>query len=175
MATVLQLAAHYEKTGNAALLLKLAAYSEELLIYYLNQVPCIFAFRLADNEANKKRGRVGKNSGFRQGVRNPNFIPDGSQAKTKNANSTRYYDLGKQHWRSWKRGNIISVTAFWSVAENKFVDTPEEAGIVAGKAFKAAPKEKPTLNPERASRTAKRETQKREREKVRTRRQLRTA
>lgn len=171
MSTLLQLASAYEKQGNAALLLKLAKYSEALLLSYLDQVPCIFAYRLADTEENQKRGRVGKLSGFRQGVRNPNFIPAGKQAKTK-SRSTKYFDLGRQAWRSWKRGNVVSVTAFWSVERNEFVDTPEEAGIVAGKPFQAAPKAKPEVNKARAERTAKRETAKREREKIRNRRAL---
>lgn len=173
MKTVLQLANSYEAAGDEARLLRLAKYSEQLLIYYLNQVPVIFAYRRADNKKNRARGIVGQNSGFRQGVRNPAFIPDGLEAKTQQANSSKYFDLGRQAWRMWRKGNVISVTAFWSVAENKFVDTPEEAGIVAGKPFTAAPKERPTINPQRAARTAKREAVKREREKVRTRRQLR--
>lgn len=173
MATVLQLAAQYEAAGDTARLLKLAKYSETLLIYYLNQVPCIFAFRRADTAANRKRGIVGQNSGFRQGVRNPAFIPNGEEAGTKTASSTKYYDQGRQAWRMWRRGNVISVTGFWSVADNTFVDTPELAGIVAGVPFQAAPKERPTLDPARKARTEKREAAKREREKVKTRRQLR--
>jgi len=149
---LLTLASHYERTGQTARMLKLAKYSEELLLYYLNQVPCIFAYRLADTESNRKRGIVGQNSGFRQGVRNPNFIPSGKQAKRK-GNTTRYYDLGREAWRSWRRGNVISVTAFWSVELEKFVDTPEEAGIVRGKEFDAKPKREPKTNPAREAAT----------------------
>ncbi len=173
MTTLLQLASHYEKRGNAALLLKLAQYSESLLLDYLDQVPCIFAYRLADTEENQKRGRVGRLSGFRQGVRNPNFIPATLQATT-TSRSTKYYDLGRQAWRSWRRGAIVSVTAFWSVELGEFVDTPEEAGITAGKPFAAAPKEKPAVSAERKQRTAKREADKRQREKTRNRRLLRS-
>jgi hypothetical protein len=172
MATLLHLATHYEKHGNTALLLKLAKYSEQLLVDYLDQVPCIFAYRYADNEENQRRNRVGRLSGFRQGVRNPNFIPAALQALTA-GRSSRYYDLGRQAWRSWRRGNLISVTAFWSVERQEFVDTPEEAGIVAGKPFEAAPKEKPVVNVARAARTAKREAVKQQREKTRNRRLLR--
>lgn len=163
MVALLTLASHYERTGQTARMLKLAKYSEELLLYYLNQVPCIFAYRLADTESNRKRGIVGQNSGFRQGVRNPNFIPSGKQAKRK-GNTTRYYDLGREAWRSWRRGNVISVTAFWSVELEKFVDTPEEAGIVRGKEFDAKPKREPKTNPAREARNAKREKAKRDRE-----------
>lgn len=173
MATLLELASHYEKRANAALLVRLAKYSEQLLLDYLDQVPCIFAYRLADNEENQKRGRVGRLSGFRQGVRNPAFIPAGLQAKTP-GRSTKYYDLGRQAWRSWRRGAIVSVTAFWSAEQQQFVDTPEQAGIVAGKPFAAVPKENPTVSAARKQRTAKREADKRQREKTRNRRLLRS-
>lgn len=173
MDTLLELARHYEKRSNTALLVRLAKYSERLLLDYLDQVPCIFAYRLADNEENQKRGRVGRLSGFRQGVRNPAFIPAALHAKS-TSRSTKYYDLGRQAWRSWRRGAIVSVTAFWSVERQQFVDTPEEAGIVAGKPFAAAPKEKPTVSQARAARTAKREADKRQREKTRNRRLLRS-
>jgi len=170
--TLLQLANHYERTGQTARLLKLAKYSEKLLLYYLNQVPVIFAFRLADTEENRQRGRVGQNSGFRQGVRNPNYIPEEARAKSKSS-STRYYDMGRQAWRSWRPGNVISVTAFWSEAEQRFVDTPEQAGITAGKEFQARPRLDPVKNPARAERTAKREARKRERETIRNANRLR--
>jgi hypothetical protein len=173
MATLLELASHYEKRAHTALLVKLAKYSEQLLLDYLDQVPCVFAYRLADTEENQKRGRVGRLSGFRQGVRNPAFIPASLQAKS-TSRSSKYYDLGRQAWRSWRRGAIVSVTAFWSVERQEFVDTPEQAGITAGKPFAAAPKEKPVVSAERKQRTAKREAAKRQREQTRNRRLLRS-
>jgi hypothetical protein len=115
---------------------------------------------------------VGRNSGFRQGVRNPEFIPAAKQAKTK-ANSSRYYDLGRQAWRSWRPGNVVSVTAFWSVWEGAFVDTPEAAGIVGQKPFGVIPMVEPVIDEAKAKRTEKREATKRAREQTRTKRALR--
>ena len=164
---LLRLAADAQRRGDKALLVKLAAYSERQLIYYLNQVPVIFQFRLADTADNRRRKRVGRVSGFGQGVRNLNYVPEAQHPATKSSRSTRYYDLGRQNWRSWKSGNIISVTAFWSEADGAFVDTPELAGITKGKEFSTKPATKPVLNPGRSDRAAKRETAKREREKIR--------
>lgn len=168
---LLQLANHYEATGQTARLLRLAQYSEQLLREYLDQVPVIFAYRRADNPENQRRGIVGQNSGFRQGVRNPNFIPAEHRARTKGT-STKYYDLGRQAWRSWRPGNVITVTAFWSVEEGKYVDTPEEAGIVEGAPFTAAPLLSPKVNEARIKRNATREATRKEREKTAVRRAL---
>ncbi|MDF7810751.1 hypothetical protein [Hymenobacter sp. YC55] len=140
-----------------------------MLLYYLNQVPCVFAFRLADTKENRARGRVGQLSGFRTGVRNPNFIPSTQRAKSKSAGKTRYYDQGRQSWRSWRPGLLVSVTAFWSEELQAFVDTPQEAGILAGKEFEAKPAKEPKQDAKRAERAAKREAAKREREKIRKR------
>lgn len=169
---LLQLANKLEAAGQMARLAKLGAYSEAELRKYLDLVPCIFAYRRADNDANRRSGRVGRNSGFRQGVRNPAFIPAEKQAKTK-GNSTRYYDLGRQAWRSWRAGNVVSVTAFWSVFGNEYVDTPEAAGLQGQKPFGPVPMTEPQLNPERAARTAPRTATKTKREQTSTKRALR--
>lgn len=169
---LLKLAGKLEATGQTARLAKLGAYSEAELRKYLDIAPVIFAYRLADNEANRKRGRAGRNSGFRQGVRNPEFIPAGKQARTKGT-STRYYDLGRQAWRSWRSGNVVSVTAFWSVFENAFVDSPEAAGVAGQKPFGVVPMTEPVIDKEKEKRTAKREATKRARETTRTTRALR--
>ncbi|TGE08250.1 hypothetical protein [Hymenobacter fodinae] len=163
---LLRLADYYERRENEQKLLQLAKYSEKLLLYYLNQVPCVFAYRLADTPENRKRGRAGQLSGYRTGVRNPNFIPASKQAKT-NGFGTRYYDEGRQNWRSWRSGNLVTVTAFWSVEQQRFVETPEEAGIVAGVEFKAKPLREPVVSQAKADRIAKREAAKRERETIR--------
>jgi hypothetical protein len=172
MSQLLKLATQFEAAGQSAQLLKLGQYSEAQLRHYLDQVPCIFGYRYADNPVNRKRKRVGRSSGFRQGVRNPNFIPAEKHAATKGT-STKYYDLGRQAWRMWRAGHIITVTAFWSVELLQFVDTPEEAGIVGGKPFSAAPAEEPTINTARAARTAKREATKNRRDSVTLARALR--
>ncbi len=169
---LLRLANKLAASGQTARLAKLGAYSEAELRKYLDVAPCIFAYRLADNPENERRGRAGRNSGFRQGVRNPEFIPAGKQAKTKST-STRYYDLGRQAWRSWRAGNVVSVTAFWSVFENAYVDTPEAAGLQGQKPFGVVPMTEPKIDDARAKRTEKREATKRQRETTRTTRALR--
>lgn len=169
---LLQLAGKLEAAGQTARLAKLGAYSEAELRKYLDIAPVIFAYRLANNPENKRRGRVGRNSGFRQGVRNPEFIPAAKQAKTK-GNSTRYYDLGRQAWRSWRAGNVVSVTAFWSVFEGAFVDSPEAAGIAGQKPFGVIPMTEPVIDEAKQQRTASREATKRSREQTRTTRALR--
>jgi hypothetical protein len=172
---VRRLAKAAAKRGDKVLLAKLAKYSEQLLIFYLNQVPCIFQFQLADTPDNRRRKRVGRMSGFRQGVRNLNYVPeDKHPASQSTRRSTRYYDLGRQDWRSWQSGKIVSVTAFWSEADGAFVDTPELAGIVKGKEFTSKPASKPQLNPGRAARNAKREAAKREREQIRSKGRLKS-
>jgi hypothetical protein len=155
--------------GNARELLRLAAYSESQFVYYANQVPVIFQFVYCDNEENKRKGRVGKSSGFRQGVRNLNFVPAAQHPSTPGSRDGRkvrvYYDLGRQRWRSFRKGNLRTISAFWSVAEQRFVDTPEEAGIVRGKEYEAAPSSPAEINPDREARTAKRAAARKEREK----------
>ena len=169
---LLRLANKLEAAGQTARLAKLGSYSETELRKYLDIAPCIFAYRLADNPANKRRGRAGRNSGFRQGVRNPAFIPTAKQAKT-TGTSTRYYDLGRQAWRMWRRGNVVSVTAFWSVFDGAFVDSPEAAGLAGQKPFGVIPMSEPVIDEAKAKRTAAREATKRSREQTRTTRALR--
>ncbi len=169
---LVKLAVLAEKRKDARLYAKLAKFSEALLIFYLNQVPCIFQYRLANTPDNRRRKRVGKMSGYRQGVRNLNYVPAGQHPASTTKRSTRYYDLGRQNWRAWASGNVVSVTAFWSDADQAFVDTPELAGIVKGKPFSSKPATKPELNPGRAARTAKREAAKRERETIRNNNRL---
>lgn len=170
---LVKLAVLAEKRQDKRLYAKLAKFSEALLLFYLNQVPCIFQYRLANTPDNKRRKRAGKMSGYRQGVRNLNYVPKTQHPATKSSGSTRYYDLGRQDWRAWASGNIVSVTAFWSEADQAFVDTPELAGIVAGKPYTSKPATKPELNPGRAARNAKREAAKRERETIRNKNRLR--
>lgn len=156
----LKLAADAIARGNPRELLRLAAYSESQFVYYANQVPVIFLFVYCDNEENKEKKRIGKSSGFRQGVRNLNFVPAAQHPAIPGGRDGRpvriYYDLGRQKWRSFRRGNLRSISAFWSVAENRFVDTPEEAGIERGKEFDAQPDQPAQINEARAARNVKR-------------------
>lgn len=155
--------------GDRAELLRLAAYSEEQFVYYTNQVPVIFAYARADNQENRRRGIVGQNSGFRQGVRNLNYVPVANHPATTSEQPTgftiRYFDLGRQAWRSYRTGNLITISAFWSESEGQFVDTPELAGIVRGKPFESSPGSGAAQrNEERAARSAARQSRQRQRE-----------
>ncbi len=167
----LKLAAEAVARANPRELLRLAAYSESQFVYYANQVPVIFQFVYADNAENKRKKRVGKSSGFRQGVRNLNFVPAAQHPATPGSRDARparvYYDLGRQQWRSFRRGNLRTISAFWSVELGRFVDTPEEAGIARGKEFDAAPDSPAEINEARATRTAKRAEQRKGREQAR--------
>jgi len=173
----LQLVAQVEARADAAEWLRLAAYSEALFVYYANQVPVIFAFKRADNEQNRALGIAGQNSGHRQGVRNLNYVPAGQHPAAVSAaplgGTIRYYDLGRQKWRSYRKGNLISISAFWSEAEQRFVDTPEQAGIAEGEPFQSAPRNGAAqIDEARQARAEAR--QQRTRERAREREQLRT-
>lgn len=163
----LKLATEAVARADARELLRLAAYSESQFVYYANQVPVIFQFVYANNEKNKNLKRVGKSSGFRQGVRNLNFVPAAQHPATPGSREARparvYYDLGRQQWRSFRKGNLRAISAFWSVAEARFVDTPEAAGIARGKEFDASPDRPAEINETRAARTAKRAEQRKAR------------
>lgn len=164
----LKLATEAVARADARELLRLAAYSESQFVYYANQVPVIFQFVYADNAENRRKKRVGRSSGFRQGVRNLNFVPDAQHPATPGGRDARparvYYDLGRQQWRSFRKGNLRTISAFWSVAEGRFVDTPEAAGIERGKEFDAAPGQPAAINEARATRTAKRAEQRKSRQ-----------
>lgn len=163
-----QLVAQVVARGDAAEWVRLAAYSEAQFVYYANQVPVIFSFSRADNPENRARGIVGQNSGFRQGVRNLNYVPEvqhpaGGKAEPRGA-TIRYYDRGRQKWRSYRKGNLLSISAFWSEAEQRFVDTPEEAGIARGVPFQATPRNgAATIDEARQQRSAARQARQRER------------
>ena len=165
----LHLTQQVEQRGDAAEWLRLAAYSEAQFVYYANQVPVIFAYQRADNEANQRRGIVGKNSGFREGVRNLNYVPAGqhpAQGSAQPLGSTiRYYDKGRQRWRSYRKGNLLTISAFWSEELQQFVETPEQAGIVRGVPFQSTPRNGAAqINEARAARSAARQARQRSRE-----------
>jgi hypothetical protein len=172
-----QLVAQVEARANPAELLRLAAYSEALFVYYANQVPVIFAYKRANNAENKARGIVGHNSGFRQGVRNLNYVPTADHPSGGSAeplgSTIRYYDKGRQAWRSYRKGNLLTISAFWSEELQRYVDTPEEAGIVRGVPFQAKPSKGAVERDEsRAARTESRQQRQKSREA--DRRQQRT-
>ena len=156
--------------GDAAELVRLAAYSEFLFVYYANQVPVIFAYARADNPENEARGIVGQNSGFRQGVRNLNYVPAGQHpagggSEQPLGQTIPYYDLGRKQWRAYRKGNLLSISAFWSEDEQAFVDTPELAGIVRGVPFQSAPRNgAASIDEARAARSAARQARQRGRE-----------
>jgi hypothetical protein len=165
----LQLVAQVAARGDAAEWVRLAAYSEAQFVYYANQVPVIFAYARADNEENRARGIVGQNSGFRQGVRNLNYVPAGQHpaqgSEQPLGHSVRYYDMGRQRWRSYRKGNLLSISAFWSEAEQRFVDTPEQAGIARGVPFESAPRNGAAqINEARQQRSEARQARQRSRE-----------
>jgi hypothetical protein len=160
--------------ADAAELVALAAYSEAQFVYYANQVPVIFAYQRADNPENRARGIVGQNSGFRQGVRNLAYVPIGQHPAEGSmeplGNTIRYYDLGRQQWRSYRKGNLLTISAFWSEQDQKFVDTPEEAGIARGVPFQSAPRNgAATINEARQARSDARQARQRQREADRQR------
>lgn len=155
--------------ADAAELVRLAAYSEALFVYYANQVPVIFAYARADNDENQARGIVGQNSGFRQGVRNLNYVPAAQHPAGGSAEplgmTIRYYDLGRQQWRSYRKGNLLTISAFWSEDEQRFVDTPEQAGIARGIPFVSSPRNgAASIDEARAARSAARQARQRQRE-----------
>lgn len=166
----LQLVAQVAARADSAEWLALAAYSEAQFVYYANQVPVIFAYQRADNPENQARGIVGQNSGFRQGVRNLNYVPAGQHPAGGGSaqplgQAIKYYDLGRQQWRSYRRGNLLTISAFWSEDEGRFVDTPEQAGIARGVPFQAAPRNgAATINEARQARSDARQARQRGRE-----------
>jgi hypothetical protein len=170
-----QLAAQVAARADAVEMLRLAAYSEAQFVYYANQVPVIFAYQLARNPENERRGIAGRNSGFRQGVRNLNYVPAGQHpaggGSTQPLGQTiKYYDLGRQKWRSYRKGNLLTISAFWSEELGRFVDTPEEAGIARGQPFQSAPRNgAASIDEARAARSEARQQRRREREADRQR------
>lgn len=164
----LQLVAQVVARGDAAELVRLAAYSEAQFVYYANQVPVIFSFSRADNPENQARGIVGQNSGYRQGVRNLNYVPAAQHPASSEAEpqgqTIRYYDIGRQKWRSYRKGNLLTISAFWSEDEQRFVDTPEQAGIARGVPFQATPRNgAATIDEARQQRSEARKARQRER------------
>ena len=168
-----QLAAQVAARADAAEMLRLAAYSESQFVYYANQAPVIFAYKLADNAENRRRGIAGRNSGFRQGVRNLNYVPAGQHpagggSAQPMGSTIKYYDKGRQKWRSYRKGNLLTISAFWSEEAQAFVGTPEEAGLVRGVPFESAPRgSKPQVDAARAARSDARQVARRAREQER--------
>lgn len=90
-----------------------------------------FGYQYCDNEENRLRGRVNKFSGFRTGTQKFKLIPDNKRPKSESEEQTclRYYDFGRENWRSHKKDLFVVATSFWSETENKWYDAPEKAGF----------------------------------------------
>lgn len=124
--------------------LKLAAYTADRFVYYANRVPVIFSATYADTPENVAAKRVGKSHGFRQGVRSLAFVPSeyhpANPTREPGPNGpVRYFWLTRNRWRAFRAGNLTSISAWWSPAEGRFVDTPELAGVDAFPEFAALP------------------------------------
>lgn len=93
-----------------------------------------FGFRYCDNAENKMRGRVGMYSGWRTGTRAYKFIPENRIPFSRSTEPTciRYYDFGRMAWRSFKKTLFVVCSSFYSAEEDKWFDTPEEAGFTSG-------------------------------------------
>jgi hypothetical protein len=92
-----------------------------------------FGFRYCKNEENELRGRVGMYSGWRVGTRAFKFIPDNRIpfSRSKEPTCIRYYDFGRMSWRSFKKNLFVVCSSFYSAEEDKWFDTPEEAGFTS--------------------------------------------
>lgn len=90
-----------------------------------------FGFRYCKNRENELRGRVGMYSGWRNGTRALKFIPDNRIpfSRSKEPTCIRYYDFGRMDWRSFKKDLFVVCSSFYNAEEDKWVDTPEEAGF----------------------------------------------
>ena len=93
----------------------------------------IIQFRYSDTAENRELGRVGKVSGFRQATMDLRYVPANRQPRGRSSNTTavRYYDLGRDGWRSIRKDYNVQVTisAFWDPESGEFVGSPEEAQI----------------------------------------------
>lgn len=108
-----------------------------------------FVYVYADNEENKRLGRVGQSTGIRYGTRNLDLIPTNKKPKKRNPSmrSIRYFDTGRSTpgskntairdasgkytknvnqaingvWRSFRPGLVTVMTGVWSFELGKFV------------------------------------------------------
>ena len=117
-----------------------------------------FVFVYADNEENKRLGRVGQESGTRYGTRNLDLVPTSKKPKKRNPSykTIRYFDTGRStpntgknsairdasgkytknvgqaingSWRSFRPGLITIMTGIWSFERGKFVSDFSEFNI----------------------------------------------
>lgn len=108
-----------------------------------------FVYVYANNEENKRLGRVGQESGTRYGTRNLDLIPASKKPRVRNKSTKtiRYFDTGRSSpgakntairdasgrytknvgqaingsWRSFRPGLVVMITGIWSFERGKFV------------------------------------------------------
>ncbi|MBF9237442.1 hypothetical protein I2I05_08530 [Hymenobacter sp. BT683] len=114
-----------------------------------------FMFVYADNELNRKAGRVGKISSFRIGTRNVDLIPTADKPKSRGDDSVkRYYDVSRAgtnvlngvssgglrgkvtsnaaqpgQWRSFRPSTFSIMVEIWSFEREAWVDRLEDFNI----------------------------------------------
>lgn len=98
---------------------------------YARHTSVIIMYKYCDNAENRLRGRVNTLAGSRIGTIDFSIIPDNRIPNTHRPieNLTRYYDLNRADWRSFRDNMFIVITAFFNKKTKEYVDTPEEAGL----------------------------------------------
>ncbi|TXK23322.1 hypothetical protein FVR03_22755 [Pontibacter qinzhouensis] len=113
--------------------------------YFWSRVSWVrFVYVYADNEENRRLGRVGQSTGTRYGTRNLDLIPSHKKPKQRNRSTKtiRYFDTGKSkirdasgryttnknqaingNWRSFRPGLVTIMTGIWSFERGKFVSS----------------------------------------------------
>src|SRR5690606_29220337 len=81
-----------------------------------------FLYLYCDNKENQLRGRVRASAGFRNGTQRLDFIPNNKWPKSRSKNTTalRYYDFGRENWRSFRLNSFIVATSFWDDTEKRW-------------------------------------------------------
>lgn len=102
---------------------------------YARHTSVIFLYQYCDNEENRLRGRVNQVAGWRVGTINFSRIPANQRPRQRKPadDLTRYYDLGRYGWRSFRDNCFIVISAFLNKKTKQWVDTPEEAGLSPNK------------------------------------------
>lgn len=92
-----------------------------------------FLYLYCDRHENRIRGRVRSSAGFRTGTQRLKIIPNNKWPKSRSKNRTalRYYDFGREGWRSFRKDSFIVATSFWDAREEKWKDNPYDAGFTS--------------------------------------------